>query len=42
MTDLIDSFEAALEAYLAALLEDHGAHLHEHSRSIAGGIYAPK
>lgn len=29
-------------ADLEAFLEDHGAHLHEHSRSITGGIYAPK
>jgi hypothetical protein len=27
---------------LEAFLERHGAHLHEHSRSVTGGVYAPR
>ncbi len=27
---------------LERFLEHHGAHLHEHSRSVTGGVYAPR
>lgn len=27
---------------LERFLERHGAHLHEHSRSVTGGVYAPR